>query len=178
MAIASAFSLSVSMSSPNNLIATSERTPVTISSTRSEIGWAITICTPGKVLTLSRIASAMSSCVHPLGHSSRGLRLTIGVDSFWLCESAGLSPRPTPEKADFTPGTCITIRIASISSLMDSSSEILGTRFMPGTIEPSFISGMNAVPSKGNNSKAPTNAPPDTMMVFLPLVSVQSNNRR
>jgi hypothetical protein len=52
----------------------------------------------------------------------------MGVDSFWPCGSAGDSPRPTPDTADFTPGTSITRRIASRSIFSDSSSEMLGTR--------------------------------------------------
>jgi hypothetical protein len=57
---------------------------------------------------------------------------------------------PDTETADLTPGTCMTRRIASISILIDSSSEMFGTRLMPGTTEPSFISGMKAVPRKGS----------------------------
>ena len=46
-----------SRSSPKTLIATSERTPVTISATRAEIGCAMTTFTPGIALSFSRIAS-------------------------------------------------------------------------------------------------------------------------
>ena len=169
-AISSAFCLSRARSSPKTLTATSERTPVTISSTRSEIGWAITTWAPGSTLSFSRMASVMSSWVQPAGHSSRGLRLTMGVDSFWPWGSAGDSPRPTPEIADFTPGTSITSFIACISILIDSSREMLGTRLMPGTTEPSFISGMKAVPRKGNIPRVATSstALPATTLRLLP----------
>ena len=149
LAISSALVLRVARSSPKIFTAMSARTPVTISSTRSEMGWAMTICTPGSTASFSRILSAMVSWVQPSGHSSRGLSETMGVDSFCACGSAGDSPRPTPETAERTPGTSITSFMASISMRMDSSSEMLGTRLMPGTSEPSFISGMKALPRKG-----------------------------
>ena len=76
-----------------------------------------------------------------LGPFAARLEADDGVDSFGPCGSAGDSPRPTPDTADLTPGTCMTRRMASISILIDSSSEMLGTRLMPGTTEPSFISG-------------------------------------
>ncbi len=120
----------------------------------------------------------MSSWVQPFGHWSRGLSETIGVDSFWPCGSAGDSPRPTPDTADLTPGTCITRRIASISMRTDSSSEMLGARLMPGTIEPSFISGMNAVPRKGISAPVAKNTATATATVLRPLFRLSSSRRR
>jgi hypothetical protein len=102
------------------------------------------------------LALVISVWSQPEGHSLRGFKLTIGVDSLTLCGSAGDSPRPNPEMADFTPGTVMINFIACISILMDSFSEMLGTRLMPGTTEPSFISGMKAVPKNGKIATANT----------------------
>ena len=60
-AISSALAFSRSRSSPKIFTATSARTPVTISSTRSEIGCAMMMFTPGSAFSFSRIASWMVS---------------------------------------------------------------------------------------------------------------------
>jgi hypothetical protein len=46
---------------------------------------------------------------------------------------------------------------------------MLGTRLMPGTTEPSFISGMKAVPRKGNMPSVATSStmPPATTLRLL-----------
>ncbi|MCY1209088.1 hypothetical protein D9M72_207310 [compost metagenome] len=124
------------------------------------------------------MALAISSWVQPSGHSPRSFRLAIGVDSFWPCGSAGLSPRPTPDTTDFTPGTLSTSLLASFSSLIDSSSEILGTRSIAGTIEPSFISGMNEVPSSGTIASVATKAATAQITVLRLLPSAQCSRRR
>ncbi len=177
-AISSAFAFSVARSSPKIFTAMSARTPVTISSTRSEIGCAITSCTPGMTFSFSRIASAMSSWVQPSGHSPRGLRLTIGSASFGPAGSAGLSPRPIRDTTVLTPGTSSTSRIASISSAIDSSSEMLGTRSIAGEIEPSFISGMNAVPRNGNTASVARKSATAAPIAFPSFASAQSRMRR
>jgi hypothetical protein len=89
-AISSAFAFSVARSSPKIFTAMSARTPVTISSTRSEIGCAITSCTPGMTFSFSRIASAMSSgpAVRPL---AARLQATIGSASFGRPGRPGLA---------------------------------------------------------------------------------------
>jgi len=102
----------------------------------------------------------------------------MGVDSFWPCGSAGLSPRPTPDTTDFTPGTDSTSLLAAISSLMDSSSEMLGTRSSAGTIEPSFISGMKDVPSSGTIARVAPNAATAPITVLRLLASAQRSMRR
>ena len=99
----------------------------------------------------------------------------MGVDSFCDCGSAGDSPRPTPDTADFTPGTSITRRIASRSMRSDSASEMLGTRSIAGTTEPSFISGMKAVPRKGSSRMAPTKAATASITVFLVFFTAHSS---
>ncbi len=124
------------------------------------------------------MALAISSWVQPSGHSSRSFRLAIGVDSFWPCGSAGLSPRPTPDTTDFTPGTDNTSLLASISSLTDSSSEMLGTRSSAGTIEPSFISGIKEVPSSGTMATVAMNATTAPITVLRLLSSAQWSMRR
>ena len=63
----------------------------------------------------------------------------------------------------------MTMRMASISIFIPSCNEILGIRFIAGTIEPSFISGIKALPKKGNKTKAPTNkavATKTTVLLF------------
>ena len=102
----------------------------------------------------------------------------MGVDSFGLWGSAGDSPRPTPETADLTPGTVITSCMACISILMDSVREMLGTRLMPGTIEPSFISGMKAVPRNGSTHAAKANAAKEICTVRLVDDMAKSSNLR
>ena len=44
--------------------------------------------------------------------------------------------------------------IASVSSLIDSSSEIEGTRMITGVIEPSLMIGMKDLPSSGYKTNA------------------------
>ena len=148
---------------------------MTSSSTRSEIGCIIVNTTPGKNLIFSLIALAISSCVQPSGHSSLGFKLTKGVDSFCACGSAGLSPRPKALTTDLTPGTSMIAFMALNSMLIDSSMEIFGTRSIPGTIEPSFISGINDVPKKGIVKTEAINALTAINTTFFSLVSTPLN---
>lgn len=68
--------------------------------------------------------------------------------------------------------------IASISIAMDSFSEMLATRSMLGDTEPSFISGMNDVPSSGTSASAATNAAPATPTVRTGLRSARCSSFR
>ena len=132
-------------------MATCERTPETISSTRAAIGWEIDSSTPGKVFNFSRIWFAISSWLK--SRSPNGLSVTIGSDSKGWPGSAGDSPRPKRETTRSTPGTVMMRFIASNSSLMDSSKEILGDLAIKGVIEPSCITGINDLPSIVNATK-------------------------
>ena len=138
----------------------------------------MTSCTPGIVRSLSRMAAAMSSCVQPEGHSLRGLSETIGSDSFGPAGSAADSPRPSRDTADFTPGTSIVRRMASFSIWMDSSSEMFGTRSIEGEIEPSFISGMNAVPRNGTSASVATKSATATPTVRLRFANARCSSAR
>ena len=147
-AICSEMRRSSGRSSPNILTAIWERTPVTISSTRSAMGCDKTICTPGSAPSRLRISSSISSWERPESGSSS----TIGEDSFGPDGSAGDSPRPTLDTTDFTPRISDIHFIASISIRNDSSSEVLGTRIICGVSAPSFIVGMKDFPSSGNSA--------------------------
>ncbi|MNR06490.1 hypothetical protein D3C85_1225630 [compost metagenome] len=68
--------------------------------------------------------------------------------------------------------------LAIFSSLIDSSSEMFGTRSMAGTMEPSFISGMNEVPSSGTIRIVATNSPTADSTVVLLFCSAQCSRRR
>ena len=63
--------------------------------------------------------------------------------------------------------------MACFSNLIDSSSEMFGTRSIAGTIEPSFISGMNDVPSSGTIISVAMNSPTADSTVFLLFASDQ-----
>ena len=80
--------------------------------------------------------------------------------------------------ADFTPGTVMTNFMACISILIDSASEILGTRLIPGTMEPSFISGINAVPRNGRTATVKTNDAKEICTVRLGEAIAKSSNFR
>jgi hypothetical protein len=77
------------------------------------------------------------------------------------------------ETAIRTPGTCIIRFMASCSIRTDSSSEMLGTRMMFGETEPSFISGMKAVPRKGTRASVPAKSPTVITTVLRGLPSAQ-----
>jgi hypothetical protein len=51
--------------------------------------------------------------------------------------------------------------------LIDSSIDILGTRSMPGTIDPSFISGIKEVPKKGITRTEEINNPTAIAITFF-----------
>ena len=110
---------------------------MTISSTRSEIGCAMTSWTPGRIFSFSHdlvgdvVLGPAAAAIR-----SRGMSETIGSASFGPAGSAGDSPRPRRDTAIFTPGTSSTRRIASFSILMDSSSEMFGTRSIAARSNP------------------------------------------
>ena len=66
-----------------------------------------------------------------------------------------------------TPATSAIDFMAAISMRMDSSNEMLGTRLICGVRAPSFIVGMNDLPSSGNSAKEPNNSATDTPNVSL-----------
>ena len=72
----------------------------------------------------------------------------------------------------------ITRRIASISIRIDSSSEMFGTRLMPGTSEPSFISGMKAVPSSGSSDSEAASATTEARIVVRALATARRSSAR
>ncbi|KAF1029886.1 MAG: hypothetical protein GAK34_03848 [Delftia tsuruhatensis] len=161
-------------SSPKTLMASCERTPVTISSTRSEIGWDSTICTPGMEDRRWRMSSSISSWVR----SDSGSSSTMGSDSLGPAGSAGDSPRPSLETTLSTPGTSATDFIAAISMRMDSSSEMLGTRLICGVSAPSFMVGMKDLPSSGNSPSEPSSSATATASVARLRAVARSSRRR
>ena len=156
-------------SSPKTLMASCERTPVTISSTRSEIGWDSTICTPGIEDRRWRMSSSISSWVR----SDSGSSSTMGSDSLGPAGSAGDSPRPSLETTLSTPGTSATDFIAAISS-----SEMLGTRLICGVSAPSFMVGMKDLPSSGNSPSEPSSSATATASVARLRAVARSSRRR
>lgn len=167
---------SSSRSSPKILIATCERTPVTISSTRCAMGWCMIRLMPGRSLSFSRICSSNVACVQPSGQSARGLSDTTGSDSVCGAGSAGDSPRPTLLTTIATPGTVMIRFEASISSLNTSSNDMFGARVMAGVIEFSFSVGMNDLPSSGKRHTDPTSSATEIPMVFFSLRSAASRS--
>ena len=166
--------LSSPSSSPKILMATCERTPVTISSTRSEMGCDSTICTPGMVDKRWRMSSSISSWLR----SDFGSSNTIGSDSLGPAGSAGDSPRPSLDTTMRTPGTSAMVFMAAISMRMDSSKEMLGTRLICGVSAPSFMVGMKDLPSKGNSAKEPTSSATATPKVSRLCAVAASSKRR
>ena len=77
-----------------------------------------------------------------------------------------------------TPGTSAMVFMAAISMRMDSSSEMLGTRLICGVSAPSFMVGMNDLPSKGNSAKEPSNSATATPRVRRFLWVAASSRRR
>ena len=55
---------------------------------------------------------------------------------------------------------------------------MFGTRLMPGTREPSFISGMNAVPSRGSSESAAASATSEARMVVRALATARRSRAR
>ena len=89
----------------------------------------------------------------------------MGSDSFCDAGSAGDSPRPSLDTTFVTPGTAAISFAASISSLIDSSIEIDGTRMITGVTAPSRMIGMNDLPNNGYKPTASKREATDTSAV-------------
>ena len=67
--------------------------------------------------------------------------------------------------------------MASNSNLIDSSNEIFGARTITGVIDPSCITGINALPSKTNPTKLIPKAIKERFTTNLGFSKLQCNQR-
>ena len=145
--ISSALLASTSKSSPNNLMATSSRTPVSSSLKRISIGWVNSKLTPGTILMASFIFSTSSSLLSADTHSSVGLRMTktsaisIGIGS------VGTSATPIRLRTVSTSGnSALTMRSILVVVSMVSESKLPGFKMAWKAMSPSSNCGMNSPP--------------------------------